>query len=346
MGTEPSPVSPWTTQAGNDVQEWAVSSGLIRSEAAQIRFRETAPAELSGRVYATAVDADRLNTVTAWIGWLFLIDDQLDEGATGRDPELARKRLGPFGKMAAVMTAEPGPGAWPCGKPGIPEAGGARIPLLTALADIWRPISARMPRAWRAGFARHYSDYLTACVWEAANRARGRIPAEAEFLTRRRDAGAIWPSLDLLEFAADAPIPGLLSAHPLVADLRTACADVVCWTDDLLTAGKERAHGDVHNLAFVLERATGCGPRAALEMVARRIVERLEDFRDLKRRILAIDAAANAEYALRCHAEGLEHWMHGHLEWGLRTIRYDSEAISSADYLEDLLGRDRGLSRE
>jgi hypothetical protein len=332
MGTEASPVSPWTAQVADDVQEWAVSFRLIRSEAARIRFRETAPAELAGRVYATAVDADRLKTATAWIGWLFLIDDQLDEGATGKEPGLARERLGPFGTMAARMAAEPVSGEPPGAQP--PEAA---PPLLAALADIWRRISVHMPAPWRAVFARHFSDYLAGCEWEAANRARGRVPAEAEFLSRRRDAGAIWPSLDLLEFTADAPITGELGGHPLLAEARTACADVVCWTDDLLTARKERAHGDLHNLAFVLEQATGCAPRTALEMVARRIEDRLGEFRDLRRRILAADTGANARYELYCHLEGLEHWMRGHLEWGLRTIRYGTDTVASADYLEDLL---------
>lgn len=334
MGAGSSPVSPWTTQVAADVQDWAVSLGLIRSATARNRFRATGPAELSGRVYATAIDADRLNTVTAWVGWLFLIDDQLDEGPAGTDPELTRQHLGPFRKMAAMMAAGPGCG----GEPVTRAAAGPAFPLLTALADIWRRIAVGMPGSWRVRFAGHYRDYLAGCEWEAANRARGRVPAEAEFLPRRREAGAIWPSLDLLEFAAAAPVPDGLGRHPLLAQIRTACADVVCWTDDLLTAAKERAHGDLHNLAFVLEQATGCDQRTALEMVARRIEERLDDFHELRHEILSMRSDKKTEYTLHRHIEGLGHWMTGHLEWGLSTIRYDVGAMSSADYLEDLLG--------
>jgi hypothetical protein len=326
MGAVPSPASPWTAQAADDVQEWAESFGLIRSGAARMRFRQTAPAGLSGRVYATAATPGRLRVATAWIGWLFLIDDQMDEGATGRDPRLARERLGPFAAMAAAMAAGEGR-----------AVSAAHAGLLDALADIWRPIAARMPAAWRGTFARHYRDYLAGCEWEAVNRACGRVPAEAEFLARRRDAGAIWPSLDLLEFAAAAPVPAPLRENRLLAGVRTACADVVCWTDDLLTARKERAHGDVHNLAFVLESATGCAPRDALEMVAGRISERLADFRELKGRLLRAVAGQHGWRSLCLHVEGLEHWMRGHLEWGLETVRYNADP-AAADYLEDLLG--------
>jgi hypothetical protein len=331
LGTGPSPVSPWTPEAEAHVREWAAEFGLIRSQAARDRFRKTAPGELSGRVYATAADPGRLAAATAWIGWLFLIDDQLDEGATGKDPALVRDRLRPFADMAEEMATGTLPAA-------DRTAGRVRLPLLAALIEVWGRISPHMPAGWRATFAQHYFDYLCGCEWEAANRARGRIPPEAEFARGRREAGAIWPSLDLLEYVADVPVPDSFRGDPLLAGIRTACADVVCWTDDLLTVGKERAHGDVHNLVIVLQHATGCDERKALEMVAQRIEARVADFEELRRRVLALDVGADsAKGALVSHVTGLHHWMRGHLEWGLRTIRYNASDAGSAAYLEDLL---------
>lgn len=326
----PSPVSPWTTQADDYVQEWAASFGLIQSAAARSRFRATAPGELAGRVYATAAGSDRLETAAAWIGWLFLIDDQLDEGGTGKDPLLAGERLRPFASMMD--------GAGAVGTAGSPGAADGRPgpPLLAALADVWRRL-ADMPASWCAAFARHYAEYLRGCEWEAGNRARGRVPSEPDFLSRRREAGAIFPSLDVLEYAAGAPLPDRARNDPLLAGIREACADVVCWTDDLLTVDKERAHCDVHNLAIVLEHATGCAPREALDMVARRIAARLRDFDLLQEEIAAADGDEYTRHALSCHVQGLQHWMRGHLEWGLRTIRYNADPASPAGYLEDLL---------
>jgi len=333
MGADPSPVSPWTAQAEDRVQQWAAAFGLVRSPTARNRFRGTAPGELSGRVYALAADRERLKAAALWIGWLFLIDDQLDEGATGKDPVLTRERLRPFAAMAGDMAAG-----------SAPASHSPRLPLLAALVDVWRQVSADMPAGWRTTFTQNYLDYLCGCEWEAGNRARGRIPAESEFLPMRRAAGAIWPSLDLLEYVCAAPVPDPLRGDPLFTGIRTACADVVCWTDDLLTVGKERAHGDMHNLAIVLEHAMGCGPREALEVVAKRIEARLIDFEELRRRVATAAAGTptlddDGKYALDQHIEGLQHWMRGHLEWSLRTIRYDPDAnAASSAYLEDLLG--------
>jgi hypothetical protein len=78
---------------------------------------------------------------------------------------------------------------------------------------------------------------------------------------------------------------------------------------------------------FVLEYAYGCAERRAVEMVAERIATRLSDFEELKLRVPASGVMVG-------HVDGLHDWMRGHLEWGLRTVRY----TASDGYLEDLLG--------
>ena len=80
---------------------------------------------------------------------------------------------------------------------------------------------------------------------------------------------------------------------------------MVCWTDDLLTVAKERAHGDVHNLVIVLEYATGCDERKAVDMVAQRIEARFADFGELRRRMLAdTDTDTGTDGALRAPRGG------------------------------------------
>jgi hypothetical protein len=320
LGPDPSPVSPWAADAEAYAQNWASEFGIIRSESARTRFHDTGPGELAARVYATATRRDRLEVAAAWIGWLFLIDDQLDEGAAGKDPSLARDRLRPLAEMA---TGEARPAQ--------------RTPLLAALTDVWDRIVPHMPRAWRDTFIRNFLDYLRGCEWEARNRALGRVPTLEEFPGKRRETGAIWPSLNLLEFVSESPLPDDVRSLRLLAEISAACADVVCWSDDLLTAEKERANGDVHNLVIVLEFATGCGRREAIETVGQRIEARFSEFGETQRRLLTSMAGDSApEKALAGHLTGLRHWMRGHLEWGLRTTRYNDQA-DPGSYLEDLL---------
>jgi hypothetical protein len=205
-----------------------------------------------------------------WISWLFLLDDQLDEGTLGRDPVAARAFLRPLAELLDenLSIRLPGEG-----------------PFRAVLRDVWSRIVPVTSPTWHARFKRHMADYLDGCVWEAVNRASGRVPGSAEFPAYRRRAGAIWPSLDLLEFVARAPLPDSVYSRPLFVELRRAAADVVCWTDDVLTVDKERARGDVHNLVIVLQHSTGCTAGDAMARAAYAIDSRLADFLECERRL-------------------------------------------------------------
>ena len=183
LGAGPAPVSPWTAQAETHVEEWAAEFGLIRSAAAWSRFRATAPGELARPGLRDRRRPARLAAVTAWIGWLFLIDDQLDEGATGRDPALARDRLRPFADMAAGPSAE-------TGRDGA-GTGGARRRRRAAAAA-----AARRARAGVGlGGARHaggLARYVRAALFRLPVRLRmgGGEPGARPGAARRLDSCA------------------------------------------------------------------------------------------------------------------------------------------------------------
>jgi hypothetical protein len=306
-------VSPWVHEAESHARGWVREFDLVRSDRAKERFDKTAAGDLAARVYASAVSPLKLTTAADWIGWLFFLDDQLDEGHVGRDPAVARAFLQPLAESLYESPAN-----WP------PDGS----PLRAALSDIRRRVLPAMPVAWQGRFNRHVADYLNGCEWEAANRAHGRVPRLDEFPSRRRTAGAIWPSLDLLEFVTDAPLPDRVYGDPLFAWMCEAAADVVCWTDDVLTLGKERARGDVHNLVIVLEHATGCTTTVAMMRAAHQIDSRLADFMRCQGRLEEmlgrIGADDSVQVAAKKYAAGLRNWMRGHLDWGLHTVRYHS----------------------
>lgn len=319
-------VSPWANEAESHARGWVRAFDLVRSDRAKERFDKTAAGELAARVYASAVSSLKLAIAADWIGWLFFLDDQLDEGHAGKDPAVAHAFLRPLAESLCEKLAN-----WP------PDGS----PLLAALSDIRHRMVPAMPVAWQGRFTRHVADYLNGCEWEAANRAHGRVPCLDEFPSRRRTAGAIWPSLDLLEFVTDAPLPDRVYEDPLFAEMCEAAADVVCWTDDVLTLDKERARGDVHNLVIVLEHATGCTTTMAMMRAAHQIDSRLADFmrceRQLEEMLGRIGADDAVQVAAEKYATGLRNWMRGHLDWGLHTIRYHSVEHTTTDLVPSYL---------
>ncbi len=324
-----SPMSPWVDEAESHTRNWVRSFGLVRSERAKERFDCMAAAGLAARSYASAVGQSDLAIATDWISWLFLLDDQLDEGSVGRDLMAASKLLRPLAKSLAEQPA---------------RRSRYDSPLQAALDDLWSRMAPSMPATWRARFIRDFADYLSGCEWEVANRASGRIPSLEEYPPGHRRTGALWPALDMLEFVTHDPLPDLVYSNPLFAELRNATADVVCWTNDVLTVDKERARGDVHNFVIVLEHTTGCTTDTATAQVAQYIDRRLTDFMERERRLPDLLDAMRLEESTRHtvnrNVAGLRDWMRGHLDWGLETLRYHSVEHTAAgvepSYLERL----------
>ncbi|MGB3437503.1 MAG: terpene synthase family protein [Actinophytocola sp.] len=302
-------VSRWEMNAEDHVRRWVRDSGLVSSDRARERFERTAPGSLTARVYALASKRRRLEVCADWIGWLFLIDDQFDEGDTGRSVDTADRLIARL--LPVLDDAQPGP---------------TSLALSNAFADVRERLLLPMPEHWRRRFDGHVRDYLTACRWESANRQANRTPTVTEFPAARRDAGAIWPSLDLLEYAIGETLPDCLYLSEPFQELVTAAADVVCWTDDIFTVEKERAHGDVHNYVLILERYESMSPEQATHRLEDMIAKRVAEFQKIAMGNLANlqeQALKNASYStVSSILSGLRDWMRGHLDWGMTTVRY------------------------
>jgi hypothetical protein len=300
---------------------------LVLSVAAGRHFDAICVGRLAARVYGDAMAVEKQQVVTDWLSWLFVFDDQVDEGDVGRRPEHLASMLDIILPRSDTISAA------------------ADHPLAGALADLWRRIQPGMSQEWRHRFLQHVAEYFQACCWEATNRAADRVATPAVFPAMRRTAGAVVPSLDLIEFACDLELPIQLRVHPLYLELVIAAADVICWTDDLFTVEKEMAHGDVHNLVIVLAHHDGCTVDAASQRVNSLLTERLEAFFGAERRLCdsldVLGISGPQQEQVEWWIRSLRTWMRGHLDWGLETPRYQERQVAttsaSPGYLDDLL---------
>ncbi|WP_426560426.1 terpene synthase family protein [Angustibacter sp. McL0619] len=318
--------------ANGHTRHWVRQRGLVSSAQAKRRFDTTRVGDLATRVYASAVSESRLETATDFLSWLFLLDDQLDEGPVGRNPEAVQDHLM---HLTRVLSASE-----PIGQV-------APTPLAAALADLWLRVGTAMPVLWRERLIQHVIDYFRGCEWEARNRADCHIPDVDEFVPARREAGAVFPSIDFVEFVADIVVPASVYDTPAFTELRQSAGDVICWTDDVLGVSKERAHGDVHNLVLVLEHAKGLTPEAAVAEAVVSIRTRIADFErhaeSLPQLLTDLGADTQTRDATAQYVKGLKDWMRGFADWALETVRYldvDNDAVKTSDaYLEPLLGQ-------
>jgi hypothetical protein len=282
---------------------WARAHRLVVGERALRKFDAARFAWLTARAYPTAASSD-LALVAEWNVWLFVHDDGCDTAPHGRDPE-ALVEL--YEGLRAVLHGR-----------AIPTATTAAA---GALAELMPRILARGSASWRRRFVDAVDAYFASCVWEANNRASGRVPAVDEYVTMRRDTGAVRTSIAMIEICESGELPDELLADSHVQALADACNDVVCWANDIMSLPKELAERDVHNLVVVVERERFPGEIVRAATLAMDMHDgRVADFIRTCASVPACDPPTDAKLAR--FVDTMRAWMIGNLEWARESGRY------------------------
>ena len=176
----PAETNPHIEVARRHLEQWVRDLGLVEKETAARRFTRADFGWFAGRTYPTA-DAADLQLVADCFAWLFFLDDQLDDGSFGRNMARVRSLQHTF---AAILL---GPH-----RPAPRARSGAAPPLVQALVDLWARLDGRTTPEWRSRFVGHVAHSASAAEWEADNRVRGAVPAEAD--RRRQNAATPAPS--------------------------------------------------------------------------------------------------------------------------------------------------------
>ncbi|MFY1694313.1 terpene synthase family protein [Solwaraspora sp. WMMA2101] len=325
----PYQVNPHVAEARAHLTEWVRDTGLVLRDSARARFDHADFGWFAAMVYPRA-DARHAELTADWFAWLFLVDDQLDDGADGRDPQQLAEVMA---AMRAVLTAADH-GAALARRRDVPRA-------VSSLADLWQRTAPDASPRWRQRFVRHLQECLTtAATWEAGNRLAGIVPDEATYIANRRHTGAIYVCMDLIEIVERIDVPDVVHDSPPVRTALDAACNVVCWTNDVYSLDKERSLGEVHNLAYIVQHHHGLDRDAAVDRVVRAIRAETALF-------LSVEAAALADHprhaaVLVPYLAGMRSWMRGNVDWSARTRRYRpagsvDAAAPPAEYLEAAL---------
>jgi hypothetical protein len=303
---------------------WVTRQGLVRRAQARERFDRADFAWFAAQTYPATGRAG-VCLIADWFAWLFLLDDQFDDGLVGRDPGQVTAIMT---DLMAVLAADPGTVR--------PQAGQAPA-IVVALADLWERTAPLVTTWWRERFVGHIAAGGAAAFWEAGNRAAGVVPDRQDYVESRRHTGAIYVCMDLIEPVDDIDLPPEILTDPLFQRVLGAACDVVCWTNDLYSAPKEASLGERHNLVLITEHAGRLSRARALARVADEIATELRDFLVLEPQVLR--KWPEQEQQLRKYLNGMRSWMRGNFDWSRRTKRYSGDLDASpADYLEQVTG--------
>ncbi|MFE4334809.1 terpene cyclase [Streptomyces sp. NPDC056831] len=304
------------------LDSWIRNTGLVHRDSARERFDQADFGAFVGMVYPNA-GSKNLDLVADWFVWLFLVDDQLDDGHLGRSPERVRD------VVAVMRSVIEGTGTGTLPDEDLPAA-------VVALVDLWERTTPTAAAHWRTRFGWHLTTYLTtATTWEAGNRAAGVVPSEETYIAKRRHTGAIHVCMDLIEIVAGIEAPeSIHNDSRFIAALEASC-NVVCWANDVYSYEKEQMLGEIHNLVHLVRHHRGYGKQQALEHVCAEIATETERFLTAEAELLA--AYPQLSWMLAPYLDGMRSWMRGNLDWSRQTPRYNPADVSQYEEPEEYL---------
>jgi hypothetical protein len=323
----PSQLSPLVEEVHQHTLAWATRYDLLQKEAAQRRFDGARYAWLAARTYPQAGFAE-LALTNDFFSWLFLLDDQFDDGLIGRQPERMQTVIQGLLAILGVVSGEPLQG-----------------PLAHALYELWARMLPLTTPQWRTRFIRHLLAYFDSYGWETRNRASGNIPDVEVYIEVRQDAGAMRLALDYMDLTEHIDLPVEIYQSSLVQVLLRLTNNIVCWSNDIFSLEKELARGDLNNLVLAIQQERRSSLQEAVERVNELITREVRLFQEISR--FALAAVPDYALDLQKYLAGMQAWIRGNLDWSLETQRYSHvEPVApgeTPDYLEDIFSVDPEL---
>jgi len=159
-------------------------------------------------------------------------------------------------------------------------------------------------------------------VWQAVNRVAGAWLDVAAYLRMRPVTGALQPYLDLSAIVHGRGVPRRIRVHPLVQQLTLKANNIICWSNDLFSLGKEYQHGERHNLVLILQQQQGGTLQAAIDRVAAWHNQEVAAFLELEEQLPTFGALRpdrDRYIAL------LRHWIRANMNWAAMSGRYQPQ---------------------
>ncbi|WP_027160120.1 terpene synthase family protein [Methylobacter luteus] len=298
----PSAISPHAEKINQHTLDWVQQLNLVTNEKAFNRLRASKFGWLAARAYPDA-PLDRLEIVSDWNTWLFILDDQCDEWGLGKFPE---QLAALHARCLEILSGS--------------TAGSEDVALVHALYDIRTRIQSLMPLPWMTRFVQSAAEYFESTVWEAKNRFLGVWPDSPTYILMRPYTGGLYTDIDLIELTEGIALPLEIRKHPHIQQLAVITNNVVCWSNDIISLQKEFNHQDMHNLALIFHHHQLISLQSAIDQVAKLIESQVRQFITLEKSVPSFGTDLDRD--IEKFITVMRAWMRGNLDWSFESGRY------------------------
>jgi 5-epi-alpha-selinene synthase len=286
--------------------EWGDEFQLFRDPKMRAKFAGARFGWLVSRCFHYGSEA-RLQAITDLTTWIFVEDDDCDEGPAGSNPDYLQTT---YDRLRRYLS-----GALPL----------ARAPLDLAFHELSGRLARLAPDdAWHKRICQTLSDYFDSSVWEAENRKSSRGPSVGGYRSMRRLTGGLPIYIDLIELAMGESLPIAMRRNPLVMELANITNDVTCWHNDIYSFAKEKHAGDVHNLIHCLQSEHRMDRAQATALAVKTCDAEVERFIGLVEALLF--AGERPPEAVFRYVTALSAIIQGNVDWSYESARYGARA--------------------
>lgn len=285
---------------------WLRLFGLVRDGALLTGLSEVG--HLVARTYPDA-ELEMLQIASDWTTLFFLWDDLVEQVQDHNEVTENNYRL--IGALKGYSFRE-------------------QHPVYDALRDINRRLeaavtSAKLPILWRQTFDNRVERWLGSHVWEAKNRERQVIPSPETYIHMRQLTIGMFFEFTLAELLGGYSLTQEARESPGIQKLERLASNLIAWSNDILTLKKELAAGEIHNLILSIRNTRPMAMSAACTIAINMHNAEVNEFVQVRDSLTdcPVWSLEVAQYI-----SALQHWVAGHLQWGIDSKRYNVAALS------------------
>ncbi|KAF7913584.1 hypothetical protein EAE99_010610 [Botrytis elliptica] len=258
-------------------------------------------------IWAPDASEERLVMMLDWNHWVFLFDDQFDEGHLKEDPAAAaeevKQTIAIMGDNAPLYTPESNP-------------------IRYVFQECWKRLksvsSKEMQQRWIVQHERYFEQLVVQVKQQVGGQNFTR-DVDAYMDLRRGTIGA-YPAINLSEYGAGVNVPQHVYDHPSLQECMRVSADLVILVNDVLSYRKDLELGVDHNLMSLLMERDNLSAQQAVDKIGDMVNE------CYRRWYLALAALPSygekIDYEVMKFVEICRAVAQGNLYWSFQTGRY------------------------
>ncbi|MBW4512005.1 MAG: terpene synthase [Scytonematopsis contorta HA4267-MV1] len=300
----PSKVNKYADVLEDYAIEWVSRFNMLANESSIERFRKSKFFLLTSGAYPSS-KLEELRIANDLLSWLFIWDDQCDLSDIGKQPEVLNDFHNKFLDIlrGAKITSQD-------------------IPISHALNNLRQRILQKSTEEWFVYFYEAFEDYFNGCLLESKNRKLKIIPDIDTYIKLRRSSLGLEQNLIMSELCNQFILSKVLRRHEILKKLKYMAIDILAWCNDIFSASREIATGDVHNLVFLLHYHEEISLDEAMKRAAQMHDQKVKEMISLEASLPSFGEKLDVE--LSKYISGLHTWISSNLNWYAYSGRYES----------------------